>query len=51
MTKTSWLCSALLLGFVVSAPAARAQQDKSKRPSPPAKADCSFTDGKTVHVD
>lgn len=51
MTKTPWLCLALLLGFVLSAPPARAQQDKSKRPSPPAKADCSFKDGKTVHID
>jgi len=50
MTKNSWLCTALLFAFV-AAPAARAQQDKTKRPSPPAKADCSFTDGKTVHID
>ncbi len=28
-----------------------AQQDKSKRPSPPATAQCQFPDGKTVHVD
>jgi len=51
MTKNSWLCTALLFAFAMAAPADRAQQDKSKRPSPPAKADCSFTDGKTVHVD
>jgi hypothetical protein len=51
MTKNSWLCTPLLLAFVLSAPAARAQEDKSQRPSPPAKADCSFTDGKTVHID
>src|SRR5438067_71744 len=30
---------------------ATAQQDKSKRPSPPAKAQCQFTDGKTIKVD
>ena len=30
---------------------ALAQQDKSKRPSPPASAECKFTDGKTVKVD
>ena len=30
---------------------ATAQQDKSKRPSPPAKAQCQFPDGKTVKVD
>lgn len=28
-----------------------AQQDKSKRPSPPASADCTLAGGKTVHVD
>lgn len=35
------LCSA----FIV------AQQDKSKRPSPPGSAECRFGDGKTVHID
>jgi hypothetical protein len=30
---------------------ARAQQDKSKRPSPPGSAECRFADGKTVHID
>lgn len=28
-----------------------AQQDKSKRPSPPASAECKFSDGKTIKVD
>jgi Protein of unknown function (DUF2911) len=28
-----------------------AQQDKSKRPSPPGSAECKFADGKTVHID
>jgi hypothetical protein len=32
-------------------PAGSHTADKSKRPSPPAKADCSFKDGKTVHID
>jgi len=36
------------LGLV--ALAANAQQDKSKRPSPPAKANCQFSDGKTITV-
>lgn len=31
--------------------AAFSQEDKSKRPSPPAQADCKLPDGKTVHVD
>lgn len=30
---------------------AAAQQDKSKRPSPPAQAECKFPDGNTIHVD
>src|SRR5439155_16472421 len=30
---------------------ATAQQDKSKRPSPPAQAQCKFSDGKTITVD
>jgi hypothetical protein len=28
-----------------------AQQDQSKRPSPPAQAQCKFTDGKSVKTD
>jgi Protein of unknown function (DUF2911) len=30
---------------------AAAQQDQSKRPSPPAQAQCKFTDGKTIKTD
>src|SRR5262250_2463515 len=30
---------------------AAAQQDKSQRPSPPAQAQCKFSDGKTITVD
>ena len=38
--------------FIASlATIAVAQQDKSKRPSPPASATCKFSDGKTVKVD
>src|SRR6201993_4940753 len=32
-------------------PLAAAQQDQSKRPSPPAQAQCKFTDGKMVKTD
>jgi hypothetical protein len=42
---------ALFLSLAVLAPAALAQQDKSKRPSPPASASCKFADGKTITVD
>jgi len=41
----------LLLGLSILAQASLAQQDKSKRPSPPAKADCALADGKTITVD
>jgi hypothetical protein len=41
----------LILGFLAVFVVARGQQDKSKRPSPPASADCKLTDGKTIHVD
>ena len=37
--------------FFLLAIAACAQTDKSKRPSPPANAQCKFTDGKTITVD
>jgi hypothetical protein len=39
----------LFLSFLALA-TSQAQQDKSKRPSPPAKADCKFPDGKTITV-
>ena len=43
---------ALLTVLVLSlATLAAAQQDKSKRPSPPAHAQCKFADGKTINVD
>jgi len=40
-----------LLGIALYAHFAMAQQDKSKRPSPPASASCKFADGKTITVD
>jgi len=42
---------ALLLGIALLATSALAQQDKSKRPSPPASTSCKFADGKTITVD
>src|SRR6202167_1315329 len=44
-------CSAILLSASVLAPRSSGQQDKSQRPSPPAQAQFSFADGKTVTVD
>ena len=39
-----------LLTVATMAPA-QMNQDKSKRPSPPASAECKFSDGKTVKID
>jgi Protein of unknown function (DUF2911) len=50
MRKRIGICTALVLGLAALALGAR-QQDKSKRPSPPASADCKFADGKTIHTD
>jgi hypothetical protein len=43
----------LLIGMLAFAAAGMgaAQQDKSKRPSPPASAECKFADGKSVKID
>jgi len=47
MCKQIVFLTSLLLTFTVLA----ACQDKSKRPSPPAQAQCKFSDGKTITVD
>jgi len=39
------------LGLLVATVPGVAQEDRSQRPSPPAKAECSFADGKTITVD
>jgi len=46
----AWICC-LVLGWMAVAAPARAQQDKSKRPSPPAQATFTFPDGKTITID
>jgi hypothetical protein len=48
MKKRVALVSLLVL---MSAAWCFAQQDKSKRPSPPASAECKFSDGKSIKVD
>ncbi len=48
MKKTLALFTLVLLTLTTLA---LAQEDKSKRPSPPANAECKFTDGKTIKVD
>jgi hypothetical protein len=46
------LVAAVLFGMAMCAPAQmQMSQDKSKRPSPPASAECKFSDGKTVKID
>ena len=42
---------AIFLAAVAVSMLASAQQDKSKRPSPPGSAECKFAEGKTVHID
>jgi hypothetical protein len=50
--RKRFACSfALLLGITLLATSALAQQDKSKRPSPPASTNCGFADGKTITMD
>lgn len=51
MQKRIAYAAVLLLAFLMVFGVTRGQQDKSKRPSPPASADCKFADGKTVHTD
>src|SRR6202158_1829905 len=44
------LIAAVIFAVATLAPA-KMGQDKPKRPSPPASAECKFSDGKTIHVD
>ena len=50
MRKTLIAIGAVLVVAVVAVVVV-AQQDKSKRPSPPANAKCQFADGKSINVD
>jgi len=49
--KATNFCCVVLLGLVAVAIPACGQKDKSQRPSPPATAQCSFADGKSISVD
>jgi hypothetical protein len=51
MRKIAIVCSSLFLFLAVASSPLRAQQDKSKRPSPPATAKCELAGGKTVTID
>jgi len=51
MKKVLAVCSFAVLAFIVTALVVRAQEDKSKRPSPPATAKCELAGGKSVTID
>ncbi len=51
MRKIAIVGGSLLLVLAVAGSHLRAQQDKSKRPSPPATAQCELAGGKTVTID
>jgi hypothetical protein len=51
MRRIAIACGSLVLLLAVAASPLRAQQDKSKRPSPPASAQCELAGGKTVTID
>jgi hypothetical protein len=51
MRRLIGFCTVIFLSLAAIAFAGRGQTDKSKRPSPPAKAEFRFADGKTITVD
>ncbi|MHB8411577.1 MAG: DUF2911 domain-containing protein [Candidatus Acidiferrales bacterium] len=51
MTKRIALCAVAIAGMAILALPGAAQQDKSKRLSPPASVQCKFADGNTITVD
>ena len=51
MRKPIIMGSAVVVALAVAGVALLARQDKSSRPSPPAKAQCKLADGKTITID
>ena len=51
MKKLVLIPAALLAIATLASAQMEMSQDKSKRPSPPAKAECKFSDGRTVKID
>src|SRR3984957_6877959 len=51
MKKLVLIPVALLAIATIASAQMQMSQDKSKRPSPPASAECKFSDGKTVKID
>lgn len=50
-TRTGFAVFLVVVLLVLAATPAFAQKDKSKRPSPPASAQCKFADGKKITID
>lgn len=51
MKKSALLVASLFAIATVASAQMDMKQDKSKRPSPPASAECKFSDGKTIKID
>lgn len=51
MRKALVLCTALLVAIGLTSAVLYAQQDKSKRPSPPASTKCELASGKSITID
>jgi hypothetical protein len=51
MKKFALIAAALFAVATVASAQMSMSQDKSKRPSPPASAECKFSDGKTIKMD
>src|SRR5713101_5287536 len=51
MKKFALIAASLFAVATFAAAQMNMEQDKSKRPSPPASAECRFSDGKTIKVD
>src|SRR5713226_8950735 len=51
MKKFALIAASLFAVATFAAAQMSMEQDKSKRPSPPASAECKFSDGKTIKVD
>jgi len=51
MKKIALLTALLFAVSVIASAQMGMSQDKSKRPSPPASAECKFSDGKTIKID
>jgi len=51
MKRIFAMCAMALTTLTIFAASSRAQQDKSARPSPPAKAECKLAGGKTITID